>query len=181
MKVFISSTIEDLREERAVARSAILDIFTSYDLPYQPVMCEYDFGSHPTSPKQISLEYVRNSGIFIGIYGKRYGSLLPGEEVSIIEREYREAKKFGKYTLIYVKDIEEPNKRDENLNVFLKKIGDIEEGETFSKFKDKHKLKEEITRDLLKYSQRHGLKEVKVVKISSNAPASVFINGKYIG
>lgn len=87
LKVFVSSTLEDLDEERKAARAAILDLFTSHGLFFKPVMFGYDFGSRPTSPKQTSLEYVRDSDIFIGIYGERYGSLLPREGVSITEAE----------------------------------------------------------------------------------------------
>ena len=180
LKVFVSSTKEDLKEERKVARDAILDLFTNRDLLFKPVMFEYEFGSHPSSPKQTSLEYVRDSDIFIGIFNERYGTLLPKEGVSITEREYMEAKKFGKYTLIYVKEIEE-NKRGGKLRAFLKKIGDIEKGSTLSKFKNQYELKEKIMNDLLKYHQRFGLKKVRVVSIESNIPDSIFINGKYRG
>jgi hypothetical protein len=169
-----------LKEERKVARDAILDLFTNRDLLFKPVMFEYEFGSHPASPKQTSLEYVRDSDIFIGIFNERYGTLLPKEGVSITEREYMEAKKFGKYTLIYVKEIEE-NKREGKLRAFLKKIGDIEKGSTLSKFKNQYELKEKIMNDLLKYHQRFGLKKVRVVSIESNIPDSIFINGKYRG
>ena len=180
LKVFVSSTKEDLKEERKAARDAILDLFTIHDLLFKPVMFEYEFGSHPSSPKQTSLEYVRDSDIFVGIFGGRYGSLFPKEGVSIIEREYMEAKKFGKYTLIYVKEIEE-NKREGKLRDFLKKIGDIEKGSTLSKFKNQYELKEKIMNDLLKYYQRFGLKKMRVVSIESNIPASIFIDGKYVG
>lgn len=180
LKVFVSSTKEDLKEERKAARDAILDLFTNLDLLFKPVMFEYEFGSHPSSPKQTSLEYVRDSDIFIGIFNERYGSLFPKEGVSITEREYMEAKKFGKYTLIYVKEIEE-NKREGKLRAFLKKIGDIEKGSTLSKFKNQYELKEKIMNDLLKYHQRFGLKKVRVVSIKSNIPDSIFINGKYMG
>jgi hypothetical protein len=180
LKVFVSSTKEDLKEERKAARDAILDLFTNLDLLFKPVMFEYEFGSHPSSPKQTSLEYVRDSDIFIGIFNERYGSLFPKEGVSITEREYMEAKKFGKYTLIYVKEIEE-NKREEKLREFLKKIGDIEKGSTLSKFNNQYELKEKIKNDLLKYYQRFGLKKVRVVSIESNIPASIFSDGKYVG
>lgn len=172
LKVFVSSTEEDLKEERKVARDAILNLYTSKELPFKPVMFEY-FGSHPSSPKQTSLEHVRDSDIFVGIFGERYGSFLPNEGVSITEREYMEAKKFGKYILSYVKEIEEI-KREEKLRDFLKKIGDIEKGYTFSKFKNQYELKEKIISDLLKYYQRFGLEKAKVVRKETQiAPESV--------
>ena len=180
LKVFVSSTKEDLKEERKAARDAILDLFTIHNLPFKPVMFEYEFGSHPSSPKQTSLEYVRDSDIFVGIFSERYGSLLPKEGISITEREYMEAKKFGKYTLIYVKETEE-NKREEKLRDFLKKIGDIEKGSTLSKFKNQYELKEKIMNDLLEYHRKFELKKMKVVNIESNIPASIFIDGKYVG
>ena len=164
LKVFVSSTEEDLKEERKVARDAILNLYTSEELPFKPVMFEHEFGSRPSSPKQISLEHVRDSDIFVGIFGEKYGSFLPNEGVSITEREYTEAKNFGKYILSYVKEIEEI-KRDEKLRDFLKKIGDIEKGYTFSKFKNQYELKEKIMSDLSKYyHQRFGIEKAKVVR-----------------
>lgn len=181
LKVFVSSTEEDLKEERKVARDAILNLYTSKELLFKPVMFEYEIGSHPSSPKQTSLEHVRGSDIFVGIFGERYGSFLPNEGVSITEREYMEAKKFGKYILVYVKEIEEI-KREEKLRDFLKKIGDVEKGYTFSKFKNRYELKEKIINDLLKYHQRFGLEKVRVVSFKSKPPgASIFVDGKYVG
>ncbi len=181
LKVFVSSTKEDLKEERKAARDAILNLLTIHDLPFKPVMFEYEFGSHPSSPKQTSLEYVRDSDIYIGIFGERYGSFLPKNGLSITEREYMEAKKFGKYKLIYVKEVEE-NKREEKLNDFLKKIEDIEEGHTTGKFENSYELKEKIKDDLLSYHRRFGTKKVVTVSIKSTPPgAIVFIDGKYVG
>ena len=181
LKVFVSSTKEDLENERIEARAAILDLYSFHELPFKPVMFEYEFGSHSSSPRQTSLEYVRDSNIFLGIYAERYGSCLPKEKVSITQREYIEAKKFARYILIYVKEIEE-NKRDEKLRDFLKKIGDIDNGVTFSKFKNQYELKEKIKDDLIKYYQTFGLKKVFPIQFNSNPPgAMLFIDGKYVG
>jgi len=49
------------------------------------------FGSDETRPADYSLEQVRSSDLFIGVYAERYGAIDPHTGKSITELEYREA------------------------------------------------------------------------------------------
>lgn len=81
LRVFVSSTLEELAPERAAARAAI------EGLRLAPVM--FELGARPHPPRDLYRAYLEQSHIFVGIYWQRYGWVAPGETVSGIEDEYR--------------------------------------------------------------------------------------------
>jgi predicted ATPase len=81
VRVFVSSTLAELRAERDAVRAAI------ESLRLVPVMFELGARSHP--PRELYRAYLRQSDVFIGIYGSSYGWVAPGEDVSGLEDEYR--------------------------------------------------------------------------------------------
>src|SRR5690242_14531702 len=93
VRVFISSTLEELSEERAAARRAI------QRLHLVPVW--YESGARPHPPRSMYRAYLEQSQVFVGIYWQRYGWVAPGMEISGLEDEYRLAA--GKPMLLYVK------------------------------------------------------------------------------
>ena len=93
VRVFISSTLEELAEERAAARRAI------QRLHLVPVW--YESGARPHPPRPMYRAYLRQSQVFVGIYWQRYGWVAPGMEISGLEDEYRLAA--GKPMLLYLK------------------------------------------------------------------------------
>jgi class 3 adenylate cyclase len=93
VRVFISSTLEELAEERAAARRAIRR------LHLVPVW--YESGARPHPPRSMYRAYVDQSQVFVGIYWQRYGWVAPGMDVSGLEDEYRLAA--GKPMLLYLK------------------------------------------------------------------------------
>ena len=93
VRVFISSTREDLAQERAAARRAIAR------LHLVPVW--YDSGARPHPPRSMYRAYVEQSQVFVGIYWQRYGWVAPGMEISGLEDEFRLAA--GKPMLLYLK------------------------------------------------------------------------------
>ena len=122
--VFISSTMRDLQPEReAVARA-----LESIDL--KAVRGE-TVGSQSASPYEVSLTMDRECDIYLGIYGGRYGNIVPGEGRSITEIEYHTARKLKKPILIYRKMgiVVEPPQEE-----FLKFVGDITGGHTWREF-----------------------------------------------
>ena len=64
VRVFISSTLEELAEERAAARRAIRR------LHLVPVW--YESGAPPDPPQSMYRAYLEQSQIFVGIYWQRY-------------------------------------------------------------------------------------------------------------
>jgi predicted ATPase/class 3 adenylate cyclase len=93
VRVFISSTLEELAAERAAARRAI------GRLHLVPVW--YESGARPHPPRSMYRAYLEQSQVFVGIYWQRYGWVAPGMEISGLEDEYRLAA--GKPMLLYLK------------------------------------------------------------------------------
>ena len=93
IRVFISSTLEELAAERVAARRAI------QRLRLVPVW--YESGARPHPPRSMYRAYLEQSQVFVGIYWQRYGWVAPGLDISGLEDEYRLAA--GKPMLLYLK------------------------------------------------------------------------------
>ena len=93
VRVFISSTLGELAEERAAARRAV------QRLHLVPVW--YESGARPHPPRRMYRAYLDQSQVFVGIYWQRYGWVAPGMDISGLEDEYRLAA--GKPMLLYLK------------------------------------------------------------------------------
>jgi hypothetical protein len=93
IRVFISSTLEELAGERVAARRAI------QRLRLVPVW--YESGARPHPPRSMYRAYLAQSQVFVGIYWQRYGWVAPGMDISGLEDEYRLAA--GKPMLLYLK------------------------------------------------------------------------------
>ncbi len=93
LRVFVSSTLAELAEERTAVREAIERLHLA------PVM--FELGARPYPPREVYRAYLEQSQIFVGIYWQRYGWVAPGETVSGLEDEY--ALSQGMPRLLYVK------------------------------------------------------------------------------
>ncbi len=80
LRVFISSTLEELAPERAAVREAIVR------LRLTPVL--FETGARPHPPRDLYRAYLQQSHIFIGIYWQRYGWVAADMEISGLEDEY---------------------------------------------------------------------------------------------
>src|SRR5215467_6683677 len=93
LRVFVSSTLEELAAERQAVRDAVSR------LRLVPVM--FELGARPHPPREVYRAYLAQSQVFIGIYWQRYGWVAPGEQVSGLEDEYLLSA--GLPRLLYVK------------------------------------------------------------------------------
>ncbi|HTP00770.1 MAG TPA: DUF4062 domain-containing protein [Anaerolineales bacterium] len=93
LRVFISSTLKELSEEREAVRQAILK------LRLLPVM--FEAGARPHPARELYQAYLSQSHIFIGIYWQSYGWVGPGMELSGLEDEFNLSASLPR--LIYVK------------------------------------------------------------------------------
>src|SRR5262245_33226011 len=93
LRVFVSSTLEELAAERQAARDAIIELHLT------PVF--FESGARPYPSDEVYRSYLAQSDIFIGIYWERYGRVLPDKDISGLEDEYRLSE--GKTRLIYIK------------------------------------------------------------------------------
>ena len=112
IRAFISSTLNELVEERLVAREAITS------LRLEPVY--FGDGARPLPPPAIYREQLRKCPIFVGIYWNDYGQPVDGLDISGIEDEYNRSA--GKDKLIYIK--QPSDDRDDRLTVLLNRIRD---------------------------------------------------------
>jgi predicted ATPase len=93
LRVFVSSTLAELAEERAAVSRAIAT------LRLTPVM--FETGARPHPPRDIYRAYLAQSDVFIGLYWQRYGWIAEGMEISGLEDEFERSS--GLPRLLYVK------------------------------------------------------------------------------
>jgi predicted ATPase len=94
LRVFVSSTLEELAEERQAVARAITT------LRLTPVM--FELGARPHPPQELYRAYLAQSDVFVGLYWQRYGWVGPGMEISGLEDEFRLSKAYPR--LLYVKE-----------------------------------------------------------------------------
>jgi hypothetical protein len=141
LKIFISSTVTDLAPEREMAARAI------ETLKLEALRAE-TLGARPETPAETCRQMVRESDVFIGIYGGRYGYVPPGQSVSVTEMEFLEAREAGKDILLYIKgDDVDPEDRQAG---FLRRADDFEGGYfRRPRFRTLTELEEWIKEDLI--------------------------------
>ncbi|MFF2487840.1 DUF4062 domain-containing protein [Microbacterium sp. NPDC058062] len=135
IRVFVSSTLRELAEEREAVRSAI------ERLRLAPVM--FELGARPHPPRDLYRSYLAQSDVFIGIYGASYGWVAPDEDVSGLEDEYNLAPA-GMPKLIYVKDADT---RDERLTDLIARI-QADDTAAYLHFHNTQDLEDHVAGDL---------------------------------
>ena len=135
LRVFVSSTLQELAAERQAVRDAVTR------LRLMPVM--FELGARPHPPRQLYRDYLAQSQVFVGVYWQSYGWVAPGEQVSGLEDEYLLSA--GLPRLIYVKS--PAPERDEQLAQMLARIRD--EGDvSYKPFSDPDELQRLVENDL---------------------------------
>src|SRR5215469_15690736 len=135
VRVFISSTLDELAPERAAAREAITQ------LRLAPVF--FEAGARPYPPRELYRAYLAQSDIFLGLYWQRYGWVAPDMTISGLEDEYQLAGE--KPRLIYIKmpaPAIEPR-----LQALLDRIR-VEDTASYQKFATPDDLRERLANDL---------------------------------
>ena len=135
LRVFISSTITELAEERKFAREVV------NRLRLTPVL--FELGARPHPPRNLYRAYLEQSDIFVGIYWNSYGWKGPGMEISGIEDEFDLSE--GKPRLIYIR--EPAPERESLLAQLLKKIQSCD-SVCYQKFSSSQELSELLANDL---------------------------------
>ena len=134
VRVFVSSTLQELADERAAAKDAIRHMRLT------PVMFELGARAHP--PRDLYRAYLAQSDVFVGIYWQRYGWIAPGENVSGLEDEYVLAR--DKPKLIYIKQAE---RREERLQGLIGRI-QSEDRVSYRPFSSAEELEDLVQDDL---------------------------------
>jgi predicted ATPase len=134
VRVFVSSTLTELADDRLAASAAITRMHLT------PVM--FEVGARTHSARELYRAYLGQSDVFIGIYAQQYGWVAPGESVSGLEDEY--VRSGSKPKLIYVKA---GDRRDPKLQGLLDRIK-ADDGASYKHFRDADELVELIADDL---------------------------------
>ena len=135
VRVFVSSTLQELAAEREAVRDAVTL------LRLVPVM--FELGARPHPPRPVYRAYLAQSQVFVGIYWQSYGWVGPGEQISGLEDEYRLSA--GLPRLVYVKS--PAPERELRLTQMLARIRD--EGEvSYQPFSDPTGLQQLVENDL---------------------------------
>lgn len=157
MRVYLSSTLNDLGPEREAVRKALGGHCTVVE----------SYTADERSVRESCLADVAGCDLYIGIIGGRYGFIPPGESFSITELEYQEARKHKLPTLICIKDDDVILKRfhdagtqenpPERIESFRQRVNNgTEEAGRPAIFKTPEDLKEHVLKALWRYSERHG-------------------------
>ncbi|WP_251451766.1 DUF4062 domain-containing protein [Microbacterium sp. Marseille-Q6648] len=135
IRVFVSSTLRELQDERRAARAAI------ERLRLAPVM--FELGARPHPPRELYRSYLAQSDVFVGIYAASYGWVAPDEAVSGLEDEYNLAPR-DMPKLIYIKAVDA---RDERLEELIARIR-TDDTAAYLPFHDADHLEEQVAGDL---------------------------------
>lgn len=138
--VFLSSTIEDLREER----ESVIRILRE-DLHYN-VYASEAAGARQTAHPDIVQE-LRQAHVYVCLVGERYGFEIKvgGRTISATHDEFLQARNLGKPTLVYVKTVQGREKKAED---FLQEIGEYETGVKYQRFATMEELAQHLRHDV---------------------------------
>lgn len=136
LRVFVSSTLRDLAEERHAVRRAI------ETLRLTPVM--FELGARPYPPRALYRAYLEQSHVFLGVYWQSYGWVAPGEEISGLEDEY--GLSAGRPRLVYLK--EPAVDRQERLVDLLQRI-EADDQSSYRRFGSASELEQLVKDDLM--------------------------------
>jgi Domain of unknown function (DUF4062) len=162
IRVFVSSTLGELAEERAAVRDAVTRLHLA------PVL--FELGARPHPPRDLYRAYLDQSHIFVGIYWQRYGWVAPGEDVSGLEDEYR---LWGdRPKLVYVK--RPAPDREDRLARLLGRIRD-DDSVSYKPFASPGELRKLVEDDLmvLLTERFHTPREQAFPRAPGNLPASL--------
>ena len=154
-QVFISSTYEDLREERDKVRDAILSMY------HFPVGMEL-FGAASAEQWEIIKETIDTSDYYVLIVGQRYGTVIPDgpdKGISYTEKEFRYAKGKGIPILAFLIDDSVPVKaayvEKKHIKEFDKFKATVKKGRTVTWWNNADELAQKVTAALHKEIERN--------------------------
>ena len=142
-RVFISSRLEELKEERIAVEEAVKELWNNEDILYKTWRWETASKDMPSgySADTVQSKELRKSDVYLLILGAEYG---PGEGISSTHKEYEEAHfEFDKdCILVYVKNDEDTiKKREKRLRGLLEKMA---HEVTYKEFKNTEELKAHV-------------------------------------
>jgi predicted ATPase len=157
LRVFVSSTLKELADERVAVRRAI------ERLQLIPVM--FELSARPHAPQTLYRAYLDQSHVFVGIYWQSYGWVGPGMMISGLEDEFRLAG--DRPRLLYIRE-PAPDRAPE----LARMLGELESSGSaaYKRFTTTEELEALVARDLaVLLSERF--------EAASTVPGSVVVGG----
>ena len=140
--IFLSSVFGGFLSQRQKLRGIITNEFNFQCLTY-----ESDAERFGGAPRRACLQAVDSADLYIGVFWKRAGSMIPHDNLTLTELEYYRARKNRKLLRIYV--LEADAARVElNLKIFLETIKEPDNGICIQFCKDFGGLQSVLKRDL---------------------------------
>ncbi len=136
LRVFVSSTLNELAEERHAVQRAV------ETLRLTPVM--FELGARPYPPRALYRAYLEQSHVFLGVYWQSYGWVAPDEEISGLEDEYRLSD--GRPRLVYIKG--PAPERQDRLAGLLRRI-EADDQASYRHFTSPDELEQLVKDDLM--------------------------------
>ena len=160
LRVFVSSTLGELADERAAVARAISG------LRLTPVL--FELGARPHPPRELYRAYLAQSDIFIGLYWQRYGWVGPDMDISGLEDEFRLSHSIPR--LLYVKT-PAPD-REPGLTAMIDEL-QTEGTDSYRSFRTPRELGRLVRDDLaLLLSERFAAANSRADAAASPAPSS---------
>lgn len=146
LKVFISSTQNDLQDERDRVESLV------NELGHITLRAE-TLDAPGTSPKSACEAMARECDIYLGIFGPRYGYIVPELDISATEMEFSEARKHNPNKIfVYLKNAEKVERRQKR---FLDDVQDFSSGYfRHGKFTTTEELSDHLRGDIVTWTTR---------------------------
>ena len=175
LKIFVSSTIKDLHNEREAALRAVNDV------PAIPLMSEKTFNAMDKNSLDVCLSKVHEANIYILLLGGKYG--FEYEDKSITEWEFETAKLLKIPILVFNLPYFKKNKKQKE---FTSRVGNFKDGRFWVEPTDVFDLQKKITDSI-----REIIKEEEIINsqlteslypnlIPITFPKKLFIAEKYI-
>jgi len=136
----ISSTVEDLAEERAAVERVIRDFH------FERFRSE-SMGSFARSAREVCEQAARDCDVFVLLLGPRYGWVIPDLDISVVEREYDVARYHNPAKiLVYVVTGDDPEPRQRE---FIARVTDFTSGYFRARpITDRTMLRQRVREDL---------------------------------
>jgi tetratricopeptide (TPR) repeat protein len=147
LKVFISSKMHELADERRALVNLLPDL-SDGSFQIEAWVFEADAQASSKSIRQVYLDALEQSDLYIGIFWQGYGEWT-------IDEFYR-ADEIGIPRHLYVKNVD-TDKRDPRLESFLEKESDVRFGITPRWYQDLEDFKQQISRSVQLWQQNQSL------------------------
>ena len=175
LMVFISSRLDELKEERNKVQVGISELWNHEDIPFK--VWDWENAKEIPSgknPDKVQSEGVRDSDIYVLILGSKYGDFEYGK--SPTHKEYKDACSEIKEDciLIYIKEVED---REEKVDRWIKEIKEKNKP-TCKPFKNSDELKNLVKIRLSDlWNKRTGSQEV-IIKSARHVPELYYSSSK---